>query len=234
MSEAPSAPDDGLADNHEPMPAELQSPEDTVPAWLAVLVLVLLLLVMGVGGFVLRGVIAGRSPVRTAAEYQIDQAKRNLVVNPQQADAHLQLAYAYQEDGKYDKALAEYAKALTIDPKNTAAYYNKGLIYERLGISDKALSAFWAVLNIDPTHELAAKELGKYYAAHKEYRSLVIAVRPAAEARPEMADLQYLLGFAYENIGHPDWAAERYRMALRYVPDMAEAKAGLIRLGAKP
>ena len=45
-----------------------------------------------------------------------------------------------------------------------------------------------------------------------------------------MADLQYLMGLAYENTGHPDWAAARYRMALETLPDMAEAREGLERL----
>jgi hypothetical protein len=49
MSSAESAPDGSAAPNE----AQL------VPTWLAVLVLVLLLAVVGVGGYVIRGFVAG-------------------------------------------------------------------------------------------------------------------------------------------------------------------------------
>lgn len=232
MTEEFSAP---LEQDAEPTKGDVRSAEprdpDLVPGWLAALVLVLLLAVMAVGGFVIRGMVEGRVAVTSPQTYAIEQAKRNLAANPGQVDAMVQLAYAYQGAEQYDHALAEYGRALKIDPKQTAAYYNEGLIYEKLGIDDKALKAFWAVLGIDPTHELAAKELGRYYASKKEYRSLLVAVKPAADAKPEMADLQYLMGLGYENIGHPDWAVERYRAALKYVPDMVEAQNGLKRLG---
>ena len=84
---------------------------------------------------------------------------------------------------------------------------------------------------IEPAHTLAAKQLGEYYASLGHYRSILVAVEPAADERPEMADLQYLVGLAYENLDDPGRAEERYRAALEYAPDLDEARDGLERLG---
>ena len=57
-------------------------------------------------------------------------------------------------------------------------------------------------------------------------------MKPAAEAHPELADLQYLLGLANEKLGDKAAAARYYQLAVRYAPDMVEAQEGLKRVGA--
>jgi tetratricopeptide (TPR) repeat protein len=59
-----------------------------------------------------------------------------------------------------------------------------------------------------------------------------MALEPVAKARPEFADLQYLSGYACEQLGLFDIAISYYRGALEYVPDHADAREGLARLGA--
>ena len=66
------------------------------------------------------------------ADIEMDTARR-VSANPGDADARLNLAYAYQQDAQYQKALAEYDKVLQQRPKDTAALYNKGVVYMTLG-----------------------------------------------------------------------------------------------------
>lgn len=209
------------------------SEENFVPAWLAILVLVLLLGVMGLGGYVIRGVVAGKGKASTPQEREIQNWRQAVKENPEDLQARVQLGYAYQAAERYDRALEEYDYVIKRDPRNTAALYNRGVSYLELDLPDKAEEALWDVLEIDPEHVLAAKTLGELYAERGQYRSLLAAVRPVVEAHPQMADLQYLTGLAYENTGHPDWAAARYRLALKYAPDMTEARKGLKRLEAQ-
>lgn len=205
---------------------------DLIPAWLAALVLLLLIAVAVVGGFLIRAMFV--EPIaESSEELAIREFQEAVEVNPSDLQARLSLGYAYQEAGRYDEALAEYDLVLDIDPTDTAALYNKGVVYLETMRLQRAEETLWDVLELEPTHALAAKRLGDYYASLGEYRSLVRAVRPAVEARPEMADLQYLMGLAYENLGHPDWAEARYTLALQYTPDMVEAREGLARLGAE-
>lgn len=226
VSGEPAAAGEPAAPSEPAAPGEAQ----LVPTWLALLVLALLLAVVGVGGYVIRGFVAGDRRATSPEEVAVRQALKNVAKQPSSADAHLSLGYAYQEAKRYDKALEEYSKVLQIDPQSTAAYYNRGVVYSALQLNDKAEEAWWDVLAIDKTHELAAKRLGEMYAAKGQYRSLIRAVRPVVTAHPEMADLQYLMGVAYENMGKTDWALSRYRLAVKYAPDIRGGREAIKRL----
>lgn len=219
------APDVTVA---QPVP---HAAEDLVPAWLAALVLVLLLAVFGVGGYLIRDRLVddGGKPM-TTEQLAIDKARDGVEAAPEDPQAHLDLGYAYQRDGRYQQALDQYAAVLKRDPRNTAALYNRGMVFLRLDKPKEAEAALWQVLNVNKTHVLAAKALGDLYAQRKQYRPIIVAVQPAADARPDMADLQALLGLAYEKIGDSKNAYAHYLNAVRYVPDLPEAREGLRRL----
>lgn len=203
--------------------------DQLVPGWLALLVLLLLVAVVGVGGFVVRGLVVNPREM-TPAQADIATGQSKVAADPNNVDAKLSLAYAYQRDGQYDKSIAEYALVLKTDPKNTAALYNTGLIQIQTGKGKAGEATLWAVLKIDPKHALAAKALGEYYASKKQYKSLLVAVGPVAAANPDLADLQYLLGQAYENLGQKDKAVEAYSNAIRFAPDLKTARDALRRL----
>lgn len=214
-------------------PAEPPS-DELVPAWLAALVLVLLLAVAGTAGYVIRGRIAAAGTPRTAEDVAVTQAEAAVRAHPADKQGHLDYAFALQQDGQYAEALVEYDSVLKIDPRDTAAMYNKAMVYLQLKQPSKAEAALWSVLDVSKTHVLAAQALGQLYAGRHQYRSLLVAVKPAADAHPDMADLQCLMGSAYENLGRKDLAISRYRLALQYVPDQQEARTGLKRLGVTP
>lgn len=222
--EVPPRPTDEVSEQH--------AAGNLIPMWLAVLVLVLLLGVMGVGGYVIRGVVAGDQRSLSPREAEIQTWRAKVREAPTDPGTHLGLGYAYQLAGRYDKALSEYGTVLEQQPKDTAALYNRGMVYLKLDVGRKAEESLWAVLEVEPDHVLAAKALGEYYADAHKYRSAIKAVRPAAEAHPEMADLQYLMGLSYENLGNTQWAIARYQLALKYAPDMQQAVEALDRLGA--
>ena len=200
---------------------------DLVPTWLAALVLVLLLAVMLVGGFVARGIFVRATAPSSPQELAVDTWTQRVKADNKDAAAHLGLGYAYQSAGRLDLALDQYKIVLELDPRSTAAFYNRGQVFLLMGVGDRAEESFWEVLKIDPTHVLAAKALGDYYAEKGTYKSLLEAVKPAAEAHPEMADLQYLVGMAYEKLGDNPSAIAFYTRAVGYAPDLIEAQEGL-------
>ncbi|KAF0208872.1 MAG: tetratricopeptide repeat protein [Actinomycetota bacterium] len=204
--------------------------EDLVPGWLALLVLVLLLAVVGLGGFVLRGVFT-QDEVASPTRYAIAEWQAKVDQNPDDVENLLGLGYAYQQNGEFDKALKEYDAVIERDAQNMAAMYNKGVVLLQLGETKQAEDTLWAVLKIAPDHALAAKALGQLYIEQKHYKSTLVAVDPVVKARPELADLQFLSGYANEQLDNKAIAIERYKAALKYAPDLIEARDGLARLG---
>jgi len=219
----------------EELGQEVDSAEESqqVPVWLAVLVLVLLLAVMGVGGFVLRGVIDREPSASSVAELDISKWEEAVKLNPDDLEAHLNLGFAYQQAERFDDALEQYDFVVGRAPSDTAALYNRGVVLLALDREQEAEESLWAVLEVEPGHVLAAKSLGELYASRREFRSLIEAVRPVVEQNESSADLQFLMGLAYENLGQTDWARARYQLALKYYPDMQEAKEGLERVGVE-
>ncbi len=213
------------------VPASDTAEATLVPMWLAGLVLVLLIAVMGVGGYILAGIVSGQADAGTPLGREIERLQQSIAQTPDDPAAHLALGFAFQQERRFDEALVEYDLVLKYSPGDTAALYNMGMIFLELDRDKEAEERLWDVLEVDETHVLAAKALGEYYAGREEYRSLIVAVRPAAEANATAADLQYLMGLAYENLNRVDWAEARYRLALTYVPDMELAQDGLRRLG---
>lgn len=216
----------------EPVASDVVREQDLVPGWLALLVLVLLLAVVGLAGFVLRGVFT-QDEVASPTRYAVEESQAKVEQSPDDVDSLLGLGYAYQQDGEYSKALDQYNAVLERDAENLAAMYNKGVVLLQLGDAKKAEETLWGVLKMAPDHALAAKTLGQIYIDQKHYKSTLVAVDPVVEARPELADLQYLSGFANEQLGNKDVAIERYRAALKYSPDLLEARDGLRRLGVE-
>lgn len=205
--------------------------EDLVPGWLALLVLLLLLAVTAAGGFVLRGVLTGGKQA-TPATVAEDAWKAAVEKDPEDVDARLNLAYAYQQQQEWGAALEQYAEVLKRDPQNLAALYNRGVVLLQQGKTKEAEAALWDVLKVAPDHVLAAKTLGEIYLSQKHYKSALFTVEPVLKAQPQYADLQYIAGYASEQLGRRDAAVAYYRAALQYAPDMTEAKEGLKRLGA--
>ena len=207
--------------------------ENLVPAWLAALVLVLLIGVAAVGGFLIRGLLVDDTPP-APADIAIEELTAEVEKDPNDPEALLGLAYAQQQDGDLEGALSGYDRVLELDPGNQGALFNKGSALLALGRAKEAEAVLWDVLEIAPDHVLAAKALGEYYIGQQQYKSALTALEPVAKARPEFADLQYLAGYACEQLGIRDTAVGYYQGALTFVPDHVDARAGLERLGVTP
>ncbi len=212
---------------------DAEEAEQLVPAWLAVLVLVLLLAVVATGGYIVRGIFSPADPVNQE-ERDIRKWESLAEQSPYDPSVLLSLGSAYQRAGRLRDAVTQYDKVLEIQPNDTAALYNRAAVLMEQGKDKLAVEQLWDVLERDPEHVAAAKMLGEYYGDRGQYRSLIAAVRPVVEVKESSADLQYLMGVAYENLGRLDWAEARYRLALRYYPDMPEAHTAMERLGVEP
>ncbi len=238
VDEKTTLPEPGItpepgSDERDPAvpPKDVTVAGDLIPGWLALLVLILLLAVAALGGYLIRGAIVN-SRVDTPTELAVEDLEAQVETDPEDPERLLALGYAYQQESRYEEALDLYEQTLALDPGNTGALYNKGVTLTLLGRAKEAEDAYWNVLEVAPDHALAAKALGEYYVAKKQYKSALVALEPVIEVRPQYADLQYLAGFSCEKLGITETAIKYYQGALTYNPDYQQAKDGLARLGA--
>lgn len=60
--------------------------------------------------------------------------------SPRQASAYNIRGIAFLSDSKYEKAVADFSRAVELDPRYVEAYYNRGITYKAQGIKDRALA----------------------------------------------------------------------------------------------
>jgi hypothetical protein len=99
----------------------------------------------------------------------------NAIVNPRDADAHVQLALIHLQRRQEKKALEHLQKAIEIDPNEIDANYELGKIARADGDLQTALNHFSIVVELDDKHSLSEiwREIGATYLAagmHKEAR----------------------------------------------------------------
>jgi tetratricopeptide (TPR) repeat protein len=207
------------------------SDEHRVPAWLALLVAVLTVAVIGVGAYAVRVARpSAASGEQMRAQLRVDAAKAQFKSSKGSTEARLQLAYAYQRAGNYSAARKQYAAVLKVDRRNVAAEFNLGVIDELNKNPEGASAHYKNVLLTDPGHELAAKQLSLIQYANEDWKGMLATIEPAIASNPDLSDLRYLLGVAYEKTGQREKAIEQYRTALKFYPNLREAKEALARL----
>jgi len=203
------------------------------PRWLVVTTVVLVVAVVAAG--VLTVVtVAGQRRLSSPAEREIRELTRVLEEDPADTNARLALGYAYQRAGRYQDAISAYDAVLSAAPDSTAALYNKGISLLEIGRDDQGEEALRHVLAISPEHALAAKALGVRLEASGEWAELAEVLLPVVQADERAADLQALLGRAYEELHDPARAEKHYLLALTYDPEMTDALNGLLRLKVEP
>ncbi len=75
--------------------------------------------------------------------------------NPQNTKAWIQLGHIYFDTNKHDQAINAYEKALELAPNNADVLTDLGIMYRRSRQPRKALEKFDKAIAVDPKHENA-------------------------------------------------------------------------------
>ena len=65
--------------------------------------------------------------------------------------------------GKFERAVADYTRALELNPNYARAYHNRGLAYDQLGEIDRAIADYSKALELNPSYALAYYHRGLAY-----------------------------------------------------------------------
>lgn len=224
---------------------------DPVSAWLLRVALALIIVVLVTSGaMVIFFMSAGGAP-RTVVERNTAAAEIAVRERPSDSAAWEDLAYAQAAAGRHDEALETIRTGRTATDEQTlllpeadilraAGRHTESLsVYDdAIGVLSRDESATAAALAGEgvtmstPSNSLIRAYYGRglSYGALGDNARAIRDVLKASQLAPTQTTISVSLGDLYAASGQDELAKAAYTQALRYVPDNAEALAGLAKL----
>jgi tetratricopeptide (TPR) repeat protein len=80
-----------------------------------------------------------------------------------QAAAYIARGLAYETEKDYDRAIADFGKAITLDPKNALAYFGSGSAHYGKGDYDRAVADYSEAIRLGNKSALMYDTRGRAY-----------------------------------------------------------------------
>ena len=126
------------------------------------------------------------------AKYQKGKADEALLsfqqavkINPEYADAHINLANLLLQRGQVDEAVSHLQRALEINPTYALAHNNLGNILQKQGQVDDAILHFQKALQVDPAYGMAHYNLGNALAQKGNAAEAISHFEKALQIQPD-------------------------------------------------
>jgi tetratricopeptide (TPR) repeat protein len=209
-------------------------------------VLILVVVVALFGGFYVfdQRVDAGPSLVQR----QVDAAEQQVRAAPNNIQARLALAQAYQQDGRFDDALRQYDEILKADGGHRAALLGRGGVLLAKGELAGAATAYRKITGVASTGEFAGADpqlaeahyfLGSIALKQDKPTVAITELEAALKIEQTDSDTWYLLGVAQLRNGAAKDAVRSLRQALLFVPTgwcepYSQLSAAHTKLGQRP
>ncbi len=153
-------------------------------------------------------------PVRI---WQDTTAKR-----PNNARAHNNLGWSFQQQGRHELADPAFARALALAPDYVSAHYNRGVAALQQGKLETAATHLADAVRLAPAHADAHLNLGTALVRLRREAEALPHFEAALRLRPG-ADAHYNRGIALAGLGRAAEAEQAWQAALRLEPDLAPA-----------
>jgi tetratricopeptide (TPR) repeat protein len=130
---------------------------------------------------------------------------------------HLFKGEMHRKDKQWDKAIAEYNKAIEVEASYAETYLRRGSAYYQEGDYDKAISDYTKAIELDPKNTEAYSCRGFLNAGKGQYDKAISDYSKAIELNPKYAGSHYNRGVAYASKGQYDKAISDYSMTKPYL-----------------
>jgi len=140
-----------------------------------------------------------------------------------EANAHKERGATYTMEGKYDKAIEEFSKAISFDPNDAETYIGRGFIYRRKGQYDKAIEDFNIAVKLDPKATDAYMNRGHCYVDKGQNEKAIGDFSKTITLNPNLSEAYNNRGLAYRKSGNNKKAIEDYNKAIAIDPKNGEA-----------
>ncbi len=155
------------------------------------------------------------------------------MVDADRAEAHLNLAGIYVEQGELDRAESEYRTALALMPALGGIYVNFADLYRLRGRDDETEKILRQGLVAAPRDPGIHYALGLTLVRQKRMAEALKELQKAAELPPERSRYLYVYGIALDSAGQTGRALEVLASAQAAHPGNREILQALVSLSAK-
>ncbi len=157
---------------------------------------------------------------------QKNLAKENyekaILVNPEYAKAHYNLAGALHELNDIDASIKSYQDALAIEPDYAEAHNNLGNVYKEVGQLDLAVKSLKKAISIKPDYVEAYYSLGSTFYDSEKLEEAVESYSKVVQLKPSFSLIHNNLGNILRELGRFDEAILSYEKAISIDPDFFE------------
>jgi len=154
-------------------------------------------------------------------------ARHNLRKNPEDFEAHYNLAALLMGRGETQEAIAHFAQATRIRPNEPTVNNAFGAALLAAGRTEESVPHLTAALNARPDYFDARYNLGNALASLGDFRGALAQFQAAVRINPEDADAEANLGSAFAETGDLKQAKLHYERALRLNPNHELARENL-------
>ena len=124
---------------------------------------------------------------------------------------HIFKAIQYEDQGNYDLAIREYAKAIEGNPKYADSYNKRGLVYFNKNMYEQAIKDYTTAIQLNPKYTDAYNNRGIIYYNQEKYDLAILDYSKAIELDPKYAKAYHNRGLIYftkledKSKGCADW-----------------------------
>jgi tetratricopeptide (TPR) repeat protein len=158
--------------------------------------------------------------------------KEKVRENPDDAEAHFGLGYAYGDAANWREAIASFKQAIKLDPDNDAmgalAHFGLCSAYFNLGMYKEAIESGKQAIRIDPDYRGAHAGLGIAYGSLGMHKESIEPFKQAIRIDPDNVAAHTALGIAYYSLGDKSSALEQYKILKKLDAEMADLLFNLI------
>jgi tetratricopeptide (TPR) repeat protein len=157
------------------------------------------------------------------------QWREVLRINPNNANAQINLCFALQAEGRLDDAIAEYRAAIQRNPSEAAFHSNLGRLLKKTGRLDEAIASHQKAVSFAPQNTNMRANLCVTLVAKSQFDEAIAELREGLRLNPESALLNSTLAWVLSDCPSPhhrDYreALERASKAVAVAPKSARER----------
>src|SRR5262249_49306799 len=118
-------------------------------------------------------------------------------LDPTMAEAHVARGYAYHLKKDYDKAIADFDKAIRLNPKEAMAYNNRGNAWVEKRAYPKAIADYTEAIRLDPEFTEFINNRGSAYRKNGDVKKALADHEKAIQVNPKDPNSYNCLGWLW-------------------------------------